>query len=130
MAPIVVAVVCGSNRSLLPGSASCGDSAGMTSVPSGPSTSSNASMTAAGPPSVQPILPSEECTMTMSPGRSPSCTKSAASDAIGFMQPVPAQRLLRAGRRLSARSRNIATSTRFWQVNEQNLRLAFFETST
>ena len=41
-----------------------------------------------------------------------------------------AQRALRPARRLPARWRNVATLTRFWHVREQNLRLAFFETST
>ena len=69
--------------------------------------------------------------MTIMPGRSPSWTKSAASEAVVLMQLMPwLSDSCGPARRLPARSRNVATLTRFWQVSEQNRRLAFFETST
>lgn len=54
---------------------------GTTIVPSGPSTDSSASTTATAPPQTQPRLDNEVCTSTVSPVRSPSRSRSTASDS-------------------------------------------------
>lgn len=47
---------------------------GNTTVPVGPTASSRASTTASGPPSTRPMLDSDECTRTQSPGARPTST--------------------------------------------------------
>ena len=54
--------------------------AGITRVPSVPTTASSARITAVDPPQTQPRELREECTSTVIPARSPSRRRSAASD--------------------------------------------------